>query len=136
MCAVGSDRSGVSQPNALRTTAREAPGPEIGDEQVPGHARVETRVAARADMSGRRLRDCLWSDTGSATAGEFAAALMLATSGLLASAGRPALGHGALAGVGRAFRALRDGRPWLRDAPAITDAGLAGQPADSLRVPA
>ena len=48
------------------------------------------------------------SDTGSATAGGFAAALMLATSGLTASAGRPALGREALAGVERAFRAFRD----------------------------
>jgi hypothetical protein len=37
------------------------------------------------------------SDTGSATAGGMAAALMLATSRLLASTGRPELGRGALA---------------------------------------
>jgi hypothetical protein len=36
------------------------------------------------------------SDTGSATAGGMAAALMLATSRLLASTGRPEFGHGAL----------------------------------------
>jgi hypothetical protein len=47
------------------------------------------------------------SDTGSATAGGMAAALMLATSRLLASAGRPEVGRGALAGVERAFRANR-----------------------------
>jgi hypothetical protein len=45
------------------------------------------------------------SDTGSATAGAIAAPLMLATSRLLASTGRPEFGRGALAGVERAFRA-------------------------------
>ena len=48
------------------------------------------------------------SDTGSAIAGDdsgMAAALMLATSGLVASTGRPEFGRGALAGVERAFRA-------------------------------
>jgi len=45
------------------------------------------------------------SDTGSATAGGMAAALMLATSRLLASTGRPEFVRGALAGVERVFRA-------------------------------
>ena len=45
------------------------------------------------------------SDTGSATAGGVAAALMLATSRLLASTGRPQFGRGSPAGVERASRA-------------------------------
>jgi hypothetical protein len=49
------------------------------------------------------------SDTGSATAGGMAAALMLATSRLLASTGRLEVGRGALAGVERAFRAKEEG---------------------------
>ena len=47
------------------------------------------------------------SHTGSATAGGMAAALMLATSRLLARTGRPEFGRGALAGVERGFRAKR-----------------------------
>ena len=35
-----------------------AHGRAIGDEQVPGYARVETCIAARAGMGGLRLRDC------------------------------------------------------------------------------
>jgi len=30
-----------------------------GEEHVPTHARIETRIAARMGMRGRRLRDCL-----------------------------------------------------------------------------
>jgi hypothetical protein len=73
------------------------------------------------------------SDTGSATAGGVAAALMLATSGLLASTGRAALDRGALAGVEHAFRAERDvRRPW-RDARRRVKAGLADHDASGAR---
>jgi hypothetical protein len=56
----------------------------------------------------------LLSDMSSGIAGGVAAALMLATSGLLASTGRAELGRGALAGVERAFRAQRGTRPCVR----------------------
>jgi hypothetical protein len=47
-----------------------------GEEEVPGHARIETRSAAPAGMRGRRwLRDCLCPGSGSWPDGSLMAAL-------------------------------------------------------------
>jgi hypothetical protein len=58
----------------------------FGDEQVRGHVRVQTRFRTRACNSPTKSW-LLVSDTGSAAASDLAAALMLATSELLASTG-------------------------------------------------
>ena len=69
---------------------------------------VETCIRRRAGIAAGRAARLPVSDMGSAKAGGLAAALMLATSVLLASAGAPQLGRGALAGVERALGARED----------------------------
>ena len=41
----------------------------FGDEQVPGYARVETCIASRAGVGGRRLRDRSCPETATNPAG-------------------------------------------------------------------
>jgi hypothetical protein len=98
----------------------------------PSAARDGSALPSAGESSHAGVRRVTWlrlSDTGSATAGGVAAALMLATSRLLASTGRPKFGRGALAGVERAFRALQGTHRWMRDARRSTNAGLSGRSA-------
>ena len=88
--------------NAERAQGADAQGREV-DRQL------RDPPMSKGVMRPRRERGPRLSDTGSAAVRGMAAALMLATSRLLASTGRPdgpEFGRGALAGVERAFRAV------------------------------
>jgi hypothetical protein len=94
----------MTAPSSCRTSGRNDSGAVAANRRLLGRS-AHSSTTGRP-LVERQLRGLLdLSDTGSATAGGVAAALVLATSGFRASTGRAELGRGALAGVERGFSA-------------------------------